>query len=150
MAKRSQGGRYSVHPGIARLGGSEREAAAYLRAAPGYLDAMYGGARASLREIHDALEELAFSLGKDIRICPGKTIVPVYRHHVIAQIRPATRTRIDFGLALGGLKGRGRLIETGGYAKKDRITHRMAVTTLADIDDELRDWLGHAYALDGD
>lgn len=113
MAKRPKGGRYSVHPGIARMGGSEREAAAYLRAAPGYVDAMYGGARAGLRKIHDALEELAFSLGKDIRICPGKTIVPV-------------------------------------YAKKDRITHRMAVTTLADIDEELREWLRRAYALDGD
>ena len=99
--------------------------------------------------MHDALEELALALGPDIRLCPGQTIVPIYRKHVIAQIKPATKTRIDFGLALGALKGKGRLQETGGYAKKDRITHRIAVSSLADLDDELRAWLGRAYALNG-
>jgi hypothetical protein len=49
-----------------------------------------------LRPLHDALE-LARSLGKGIRLCPGKTFVPIYRNHVIAQIRPAARMRSDFG-----------------------------------------------------
>ncbi len=135
---------YSVHPGLLRMGGSAADAAAYLRDAPRYVEAMYAK-RPALRPLHDALEALAFSLGDDIRLCPGQTIVPVYRRHVIAQIKPATKTRIDFGLALGGLKGKGRLQETGGFAKKDRITHRIAVTSPADIDPELRDWLRRAY-----
>ena len=128
--------------------GADADPAAYLRAAPGMVDAMYA-ARPALRPLHDALEELALALGPDIRLCPGQTIVPVYRTHVIAQIKPATRTRIDFGLALGALKGKGRLLETGGYAKKDRITHRIAVASLADLDDELRQWLRRAYELNG-
>lgn len=139
--------RYSMHPGIARMG-SDADKANYPREAIEFVEAMYAGPRAGLRPIHDALEDLAFGIGSDIKLCPGKTIVPVYRNHVIAQIKPATRTRIDFGLALGKLSGKGRLLETGGYAKKDRITHKIEVTSLAEIDKELRDWLRKAYELD--
>lgn len=131
------------------MGREETTPEAYLAQAPRYVDAMYAGGREVLRPLHDALEELALAVGPDIRLCPGKTIVPIYRNHVIAQIRPATRTRIDFGLALGDLKGRGRLVETGGYAKKDRITHRIAVSSSGDIDAELRRWLLKAYERDG-
>jgi hypothetical protein len=130
------------------MGREETTAEEYLTAAPTYVDAMYQGPRAPLRSLHDSLEELAFSLGPDVRLCPGKTIVPIYRRHVIAQIRPATHTRIDFGLALGGLKGQGRLVETGGYQKKDRITHRIAVSSRQDLDAFLRQWLLKAYELD--
>jgi hypothetical protein len=141
--------RYAVHPSIASgMGREQTTPAEYLAAAPGYVDAMYEGGRAPLRPLHDTLEALAFSLGTDIRLCPGKTIVPIYRRHVIAQIKPATRTRIDFGLALGGLTGQGRLLETGGYKKKDRITHRIAVSSPDDIDELLKTWLIRAYELD--
>jgi uncharacterized protein DUF5655 len=51
-------------------------------------------------------------------------MVPFYRHHVFAQIEPSTRTRIDLGMALKDTKTPKRLIDTGGFAKKDRITHR--------------------------
>jgi hypothetical protein len=130
------------------MGREETTPAAYLAEAPRYVERMYAGARAALLPLHRALEDLALGLGSDVRLCPGKTIVPVYRRHVIAQIKPATNTRIDFGLALGDQKGKGRLIETGGFAKKDRITHRIAVSALSDIDDELRGWLLKAYARD--
>ncbi len=141
--------RYAVHPSIARgMGREDTSPEEYLAAAPKYVDAMYAGPRATLRPLHDLLESLALSLGPDIRLSPGKTIVPIYRHHVIAQIKPATRTRIDFGLALGSLKGNGRLVETGGYLKKDRITHRIAVGSEQDIDDFLKRWLLRAYELD--
>lgn len=142
--------RYAVHPSIARgMGREETTPDEYLAAAPKYVDAMYTGPRAALRPLHDLLESLAFSLGPDIRLSPGKTIVPIYRHHVIAQIKPATRTRIDVGLALGSLKGSGRLLETGGYQKKDRITHRIAVSSEREIDEVLKRWLLRAYELDG-
>jgi hypothetical protein len=74
--------------------------------------------------------------------------VPLYRNHVFAQIKPATKTRIDFGFALKDTPATGRLIDTGGFAKKDRITHRIPITNLADIDDEVRRWLKKAYEMD--
>ncbi len=131
------------------MGREETTPEEYLAAAPKYVDAMYAGPRAALRPLHDILESLAFALGPDIRLSPGKTIVPIYRHHVIAQIKPATRTRIDVGLALGGVTGHGRLLETGGYQKKDRISHRIAVSSEQDIDAFLKRWLLRAYELDG-
>jgi len=45
-------------------------------------------------------------------------------------------------------KATGRLIDTGGYAKKDRITHRIPITSAADIDDEVQRWLKAAYGRD--
>src|SRR5687768_12006900 len=68
---------------------------AYLQAAARYVEEMYAG-KAGLKPLHDRLLEIARTLGKDVRICPCKTIVPIYRRHVIAQIFPASRTRIDF------------------------------------------------------
>jgi hypothetical protein len=69
--------------------------------------------------------------------------------HVIAQVKPSTRTRIDFGFALGPDTPFGkRLKDAGGLKKKDRITHTVAVTASSDIDDELTDWLRAAYDRD--
>ena len=121
---------------------------AYLRAAEGYVEKMFAGPRESLRPIYDALLKLGLSIGKDVKACPCQTIVPLYRNHVFAQIKPTTQTRIDMGFALKDLKPTGRLIDTGGFAKKDRITHRIPITSLADIDDEVRRWMRHAYELD--
>lgn len=65
-----------------------------------------------------------------------------------AQIKPATNTRIDLGLALSNMKTPKRLIDTGGYEKKDRITRRIEVKSKADIDGELKRWLKEACTLD--
>ena len=120
----------------------------YLKAAPGYVEAMYASGKAGLRPLHDRLVELGRSLGPDVKVCPCRTIVPLYRNHVFAQIKPSTRTRIDFGLALGDTKATGRLLDTGGFAKKDRITHRIPITKPADIDAEVKKWLKAAYDRD--
>lgn len=122
---------------------------AYLEAAPGYVDALYSGSRAALRLLHDAAVRLCLDLGPDVRLCPATTMVPVYRRHVIAQIRPTTRTRIDLGLALGPGAAGDRLIDTGGASKGDRITHRIALTGLADLDVEVAARLREAYIRDG-
>src|SRR5262249_55722843 len=122
---------------------------AYLKAAVGYVDAMFAGPKAGLRPVYDELLRLGLSLGKDVKACPCQTIVPLYRNHVFAQIKPTTRTRIDLGFALKDTKPTGRLIDTGGFAKKDRITRRIPITRLEEIDDEVKRWLQAAYALDG-
>ena len=122
--------------------------AAYLEAAEEYVAQMFSGSKAALRPIYDELLQLGLKQGKDVKACPCQTIVPLYRNHVFAQIKPTTRTRIDFGFALQDTKASGRLIDTGGYAKKDRITHRIPITSIEDIDDEVRRWLKAAYDLD--
>ncbi len=109
---------------------------------------MFAGKRAGLLPIYQALLRLGFSLGKDVGVSPGKTIVPFYRNHVFAHVKPATNTRIDFGFALGDKKPAGRLLSTGGFEKGDRITHRIPMTSLGEIDAEVEKCLKRAYEMD--
>lgn len=120
----------------------------YVAKAREYVEALFAGPKAPLRPLYDKLYDLARSLGPDVKLSPGKTIVPVYRNHVIAQIKPATRTRIDLGLALKDTPGKDRLIDTGGLAKKDRITHRIEIMKPDDIDEYVKKWLQQAYEMD--
>ena len=135
---------------------AEDTPAGYLKIAPAYVDEQYAGKKAALRPVYEAVLKLGLSQGKDVKACPCKTIVPLYRDHVFAQIKPATNTRIDVGFALAKIpeskiaKSGGRLIATGGREKKDRITHRIAVTAPDEIDDLVRSWMKRAYELDGE
>ena len=137
---------YSVHPSVVTH--KWCEPAEYLQNAERDVEEMFAGGKAKLRPLYDALLKLGLKTGKDAKACPCKTIVPLYRRHVFAQIKPTTQTRIDMGFALGGMKPTGRLIDTGGFAKKDRITHRIPITSLEDIDDEVKHWLKVAYDRD--
>lgn len=121
--------------------------AVYLQAAEKYVAEMYAH-KAELVPLYKALLKHGLALGPDAKACPCKTMVPLYRNHVFAQIKPTTRTRIDLGFALSDQPATGRLIDTGGFAKKDRITHRIPIASLSDIDDEVQHWLEKAYALD--
>ena len=119
----------------------------YLKNAEAYVEKMYSGAKEALRPIFDELLALGRSMGADVKVCPCQTMVPLYRN-VFAQIKPTTRTRIDLGLALKDTKVPKRLIDTGGLAKKDRITHRIEITSLKNIDAEVKKWLKIAYDMD--
>jgi hypothetical protein len=131
-------------------GGDEDTPEVYLKAAVRYVEGQYAGPKEKLRPIYDELLALGKSMGSDVKACPCKTIVPLYRNHVFAQIRPTTNSRIDLGFALTHYKGKlpKRLIDTGGLAKKDRITHRMEITAPEQIDSEVKKWLKTAYDLD--
>lgn len=120
----------------------------YLAAAPRYVAQMYSGPREALRALHDRILEIGLTLGDDVRICPCKTIVPLYRRHVFAEIKPASNTRINLGFALKDEPFTARLIDTGGLLKKNRITHKVAISKLTDIDLQVRRWLKQAYELD--
>ena len=122
----------------------------YLASAVRYVEEQYSGKKFALRPIFDQLLALGKSVGPDVKACPCKTMVPLYRNHVLAQIKPATNSRIDFGLCFTTYKGKlpKRLVGTGGLAKKDRITHRIEITDVSEIDADLEKWLRAAYDLD--
>jgi hypothetical protein len=129
-------------------GEDDGDAGAYLRKAPEYVEAMFSGKRAGLRPIYDELLDLGLSLGSDVKACPCQTMVPLYRNHVFAQIKPATNSRIDLGFCLRGVKVPKGLIDTGGEKKGDRITHRIPIESVDEIDDEVKRWMKKAYELD--
>ncbi len=111
--------------------------------------AQYQKDKMALYPIYDKLLKLGLSLGDDVSASPCKTFVPLSRRYVFAQLKPTTKTRIDLGLALGRIDTVQRLILTGGLEKKDRITHRIAVTKVEEIDAELIRWFKKAYDLSG-
>ncbi len=113
-----------------------------------FVKVMFAGPRAGLRPIYEQLMKLGMKLGKDVTATPCKTFVPLRRRYVFAQIKPSTNTRIDLGLALGKTSAPKRLLDTGGLAKGDRITHRIPITSLKEIDSEVKRWLKAAYHLD--
>jgi len=132
-------------------GSEEDTPEGYLKQAEIYVEEMFAGAKAGLRPIYDELLKIGLNIGKDVKACPGKTIVPLYRNHVFAQLKPTTRTRLDLGLALGDMKVPAPLIDTGGFEKKDRITHRIPISSLEaleQLEGEVKHWLKVAYDLD--
>src|SRR5712664_3652005 len=122
----------------------------YLKSAVRDVEEQYAGPKEKLRPIFDELLTLGKSLGSDVKACPCRTIVPLYREHVFAQVKPTTNSRIDLGLALTQYKGKlpKRIIDTSGLAKKDRITHRIEIASAGEIDGEVKKWLKTAYDLD--
>ena len=110
---------------------------------------LYAGRKAALLPLHDRLCRLALSLGKDVKIAPCETMVPFFRKFAFAELRPATATRLDLGLALGTAKPSGRL-EAQPRAGGNRITHRIPLGSLDEIDAEVEKRLREAYALGND
>jgi len=122
----------------------------YLAAAPGYVNTQYGGKKAALRPLFERIVRQVRELGADVKVCPCETIVPFYRNHVFAEVKPFT-ARLDLGLALGDPASvkdpGGRLKDTGGFKKKDRITHKLELTSEADLE-FAQAWLKQAYERD--
>jgi len=112
------------------------------------VETMFSGPKEALRPIYDHIIKLTLRLGKDVTITPCSTIVPLRRQYVFAEIKPSTKTRIDLGFALKDTSPSKRLLETGGRAKGNRITHKIPITSIADVDNEVKGWLKKAYDLD--
>jgi hypothetical protein len=109
---------------------------------------IFAGPKAAFKPVYEAILAFGLKLGNDVKVCPCQTMVPFYRKHVFAQVKVPNRSRLDLGFALKDTPVRGRLIDTGGFAKKDRITHRIEIVAVAGFDDEAKKWLRTAYEMD--
>lgn len=106
--------------------------------------AQYSGAKADLKPIHDAVVAFAKSLGSDVEIAPKKTSVSLRRKKQFALITPATKTRVDLGLALKGDEPAGRL------EKGDAMcSHRVRLESVEAFDAEVQGWVAEAYSRSG-
>ena len=110
-------------------------------------DALYTGAKAGLRPLHDALLSQIRALGA-FDIAPKKGYLSLRRRKQFAMIQPSTTSRIDLGLILPPTTpATGRLAQAAKF--NPLFTHRVRITAATDLDDELRNWLATAYALAG-
>jgi hypothetical protein len=124
----------------AEAGGAGKTAST---AAADPVDAIYDGKKAALRPIHDMLMAVIARIGSDVELAPKKGYVSLRRKKQFAIIQPTTATRVDVGLILKEMPATERLESASGF--NSMCTHRIRVSGIADVDDELVGWLKRAY-----
>ncbi len=107
------------------------------------VEQQFGGSKASLRPWFDKLLKAVQKFGKHIEIAPKKAYVSVRRNKQFAIIQPSTATRLDIGINLKGIEPSDRLESSGSFNSK--VSHRVRITSAAEIDKELLGWLQQAY-----
>lgn len=113
--------------------------------APGPLvDGLYAGRYQKWRALHEAVLDVAEAQGPDVVVTACQTMVPVYRKHVFAQLRPV-EGGVQVQLALGEVAASGRLEPAAGRQPGDRLGHQVLVARAADVDARLEGWLRRAY-----
>ncbi len=105
------------------------------------VDAQYAGGKEHLRELYEKIVVFANTLGSDVLIAPKKTSVSLRRNKQFALIVPATKTRVDLGLALKGEESTARLESYNAMC-----SHRIQLSTIEDFDDEAKRWMQVAYS----
>lgn len=107
------------------------------------VEAQYSGGKAGLRPIYDRIMEIATALGSDMEIAPKKAYVSLRRNKQFAIVQPSTKTRVDVGLNLKGVDPTDRLEASGSF--NSMVSHRVRVTDLEQVDQELAGWMKDAY-----
>ncbi|MEL7445222.1 MAG: DUF4287 domain-containing protein [Pseudomonadota bacterium] len=106
--------------------------------------AQYAGPKASLKPLYDEIVAYAETLGSDVEIALKKASVSLRRKKQFALVTPATKSRIDLGLALKGDAPAGRL-----EAYNAMCSHRVRIESSDDFDDEVKAWVAEAYSRSG-
>jgi predicted transport protein len=106
--------------------------------------AQYAGAKVALRPIYDRVLAVVQGFGDDVELQTRKTYVAFARGKQFAVVQPATKTRVDVGLKLPGVQAGGRL-EPATNTGSGSMTHKVAVTSVDEVDEKLIDWLRKAY-----
>ncbi len=101
--------------------------------------AQYSG-KEHLRPIYEAALAMAMGLGADVEPAPKKTYVSLRRNKQFGLLKPASKSRMEVGLNLPDETPTDRLTATTGMC-----THIVSLTSVDEVDDELRGWLTSAY-----
>jgi predicted transport protein len=102
----------------------------------------YAG-KETLLPIYNKLMSEIKKISKELTITPKKDSVSFIRKKQFALIKPGTKTRIDLGLKLTGKPTTKRLESSGPFGAM--CTHRVQITSAAEVDKELLIWLKEAY-----
>lgn len=111
-----------------------------------YIDGQYTGAKANLRPIFDRLRSAIESFGEDVRVEGRSTYTPFVRRRQFVAIAAATRTRIDVGLRYVDPPVSELLAPANAPGQ---ATHRLSLSELSDVTDEVVGLLRAAYRQNG-
>lgn len=105
------------------------------------LDAIFAGAKADLRPIHDRVMKGIGAFG-DFEVAPKKAYVSLRRKKQFATLGPATKTRFEVGLNMKGVPATDRLLALppGGMCQ-----YKVNLTDPGEVDAELLGWIRAAY-----
>jgi predicted transport protein len=118
----------------------------YIEPTPDELVAtQYAGEKSALRPIYERIVAEVEAIGDGVQIEPRQTYVALTRGRQFAVIQPSTKTRVDLGLVLASTQPTERLRAAGSFGS-GRITHRLALSSVDDLDHEALAWLRQAYA----
>ncbi len=120
-----------------------QQAAGGLPAEADLVAAQYAGAKAALKPIYEAVLAAVNGFGLDVEVAPKKSYVSLRRKKQFAIVQPSTKTRVDLGLNLKGVDATDRLV--GGVVFSGMCSHKVAITTPLEVDDEVIAWLSQAY-----
>ena len=102
--------------------------------------AQYAGAKAALRPIYERLVAVAATLGTDVELVPKKSGVSLRRSKQFALIEAPSAKRVQLGLQLRDEPTTDRLL-----AGNAMCSHKVFLSTVEDVDDEILRWLRKAY-----
>ena len=94
------------------------------------------------KPVYDRLLSEIKAFGNDIEVAPKNAYVSLRRKKQFAILNPATKTRFEIGLKLKGQETTGKL-----EAEKPNAmcSHKLSISGLQDIDEEVIGWLKKAY-----
>lgn len=105
------------------------------------LDAIYTGAKAGLRPLHEAVMNKIAALGA-FEVAPKKTYISLRRRKQFAMVGPATKDQIEIGLNAKALPADPRLkvLAPGGMCQ-----YTVRISSAAEINSALVGWIRAAY-----
>ena len=135
-----QNSQWAIADAAARAAGWERPSV------EGYIDSQYQGEKAALRPIFDALREIIEGLGKDVTAEGRGGYTPFVRKRQFIAIQASTKTRIDLGLRFKQAPD-SALLSTASLPGQS--THKLGLSSVDDITDEVADLIRVAYEQNG-
>jgi hypothetical protein len=135
-----QNSQWAIADAAARAAGWERPTVEQ------YVEGQYAGAKAGLRPVFDAVRAVAEDLGDDVVLEGRGTYTPFVRKRQFAAAAAATSSRLDLGLRFVDPPASRRLQPA---TAPGQATHKVALTSVADVDDELCALLRAAYDQNG-
>lgn len=112
-------------------------------------DALYSGAKAPLRPLHDRVLELATGMGDDAEAQQRGTYIPVVRKSQFLAVAPGPRGTLRIGLRFRDAPPADpRLEPAKGFAQATHWVHLDGGAGLAEVD-ELEPLIAAAYAQNG-
>lgn len=91
---------------------------------------------------HNLMAEIQ-KFGKELEIAPKNAYVSLRRKKQFAILQPATKTRFEIGINLKGQPAKGKLEAI--TSANSMCSHKINLTDVKDIDEEVIGWLKMAY-----